>query len=300
MYTLKRLVPNLFTAGSLIGGIFAIIFALKGRLDIAPYCILIAAFFDFSDGFMARLLKVQSELGKQLDSLADMVTFGVAPGIIVFQLLKLSSWSQAPWFGTSLDGAYNNAAHYLDPDKHIWVWETLGKSSDTELSFFINRHIHDSSLDWLTYLALIIPVFALFRLAKFNLDPRQSDSFIGVPTPAVTLFFVALPLIIVSGLEREGMWRELAIDLVLNPLFLISTTVILSVLMVSEIPLFALKFKSFGWKGNELRYSFLTISAILLATLFVWALPIIVLLYIILSLISNIVNKRKNEVQSGN
>jgi CDP-diacylglycerol--serine O-phosphatidyltransferase len=135
---IRRLIPNLLTAGNLIGGILAIIFALTGDLELAPYCILAAALFDFLDGFVARLLKVQSELGKQLDSLADMVTFGVAPGILMLMIL-------------------NRSLSSINPDYVFLSW-----------------------------FALIIPVFALFRLAKFNLDARQSDSFIGLPTPAMT------------------------------------------------------------------------------------------------------------------
>ncbi|OIQ35221.1 MAG: CDP-diacylglycerol--serine O-phosphatidyltransferase [Crocinitomix sp. MedPE-SWsnd] len=249
---MKRLIPNLLTAGNLVGGMVAIVFALTGELKLAPICILISAVLDFLDGFVARLLKVQSELGKQLDSLADMVTFGVAPGIMMMMLL-----------GTSL-------------------------------------HANFPNLQYLAWFALTIPVFALFRLAKFNLDTRQTDSFIGLPTPAMTIFFVALVILYPGAEEIHYNVGLTEIDrLLINPFVLLIAILIMSILMVVELPLFALKFKHFKFKGNEIRYIFLTISIILLATLFVWALPIIILLYIILSVINNLTKKEsKDEIQS--
>ena len=249
---IRRLIPNLLTAGNLIGGILAIILTLQGHINWAPYCILISALFDFLDGFVARLLKVQSELGKQLDSLADMVTFGVAPGIMMYVFIQ-----------HSLQG------HGLE------------------------------NMEWLSYFGLIIPVFALFRLAKFNLDTRQSDSFIGLPTPAMTLFFAALPLMVNDAFHPITQWKIHFIAPLSHPTFLIPLILLISILMVVELPLFALKFKHFKFKENEIRYIFLTISIILLATLFVWALPIIILLYIILSVINNLTKKQsKDEIQS--
>ena len=282
MHAIRRLIPNLFTAGNLVGGILAIILALKGRLDIAPYFILASAVFDFLDGFMARLLKVPSELGKQLDSLADMVTFGVAPGIIVWELFDLRV------VGSLFEKYSTYVPELLDPN-------TGGFSLTTELKI-----CGPGDAGYLTLTALFIPVFALFRLAKFNLDTRQTDSFIGVPTPAATLFFASIPFMLMydPGLINADVsairW------FIADPWFLAISSLVMSVLMVSEIPLFALKFKSFGWKGNEMRYSFLIISIILLVTLFVWALPIIILLYILLSLISNIFNKGKKFEEKAN
>ncbi|MEX1000477.1 MAG: CDP-diacylglycerol--serine O-phosphatidyltransferase [Crocinitomicaceae bacterium] len=252
------MIPNLLTAGNLIGGILAIIAALTGHLELAPYFILISAVLDFLDGFVARLLQVQSELGKQLDSLADMVTFGVAPGIIVYQFFLLS---------LRLQGL--------------------------------------QEYNWLAYAAFLLPVSALFRLAKFNLDNRQTDHFIGLPTPAMTLFFATFPLLF----HKIEFLHPLSFEFCLlswlgHPVILIFLIVLFSVLMLLEIPLFALKFKHFKWKGNEIRYVFLTISVVLLATLFVWALPLIIVLYLILSVINNFIRKQsetksaKDEIQS--
>lgn len=254
MIKIKRLIPNLFTAGNLVGGILAIIFAITGKIELAPYCIFISAIFDFLDGFIARILKVQSELGKQLDSLADMVTFGVAPGIIV--MVMLSSWNSA-----------------------TLKFDFLSFESNTELMGF----------------GLIIPVFALFRLAKFNLDTRQTSSFIGLPTPAMTLFFASLPILVLFGVESNIAWQNTLAQLFINPIFLITSTLIMSVMMIVELPLFALKFNGYSWTKNKLRFIFLTISAGLFATLFFWSIPIIIILYLFLSIINNLIHKR-NEI----
>lgn len=269
MNALKRMIPNLFTAGNLVGGILAIIFTLTGRIEIAPYCIFASAIFDFLDGFMARLLKVPSEMGKQLDSLADMVTFGVAPGIMVYAMI----------------GKYNNVSFYHQ--------DFL--PSSWSLPFYI---------EILKYSAFLIPVFALFRLAKFNLDTRQSDSFIGLPTPAMTLFFAVMPLLLHNAIDNLKQGENILenrefimINLILNPWFLSISALIMSILMVVELPLFALKFKHFKWKGNEIRFIFLTCCVAMLATLFFWALPLIIILYVLLSIINNqFVKAKTNEI----
>lgn len=274
MIKIKRLIPNLLTAGNLVGGILAIIFSLTGRIDLAPWCIFASAIFDFLDGFAARLLKVQNELGKQLDSLADMVTFGVAPGIIVYHLLL--GRGNTDYIGMV---AYRN---YIG----------LGFESGTLKNL----------LEWLPYIAFLIPIFALFRLAKFNLDTRQTSSFIGLPTPAMTLFFAVIPVLALNAINLNSIggkmfeWQDwFGVSVLLNPLFLILSTIIMSIMMVVELPLFALKFKGFGWKGNEIRYMFLTICVGMFATLLFWSIPLIIILYIILSVINNVINKT-NEI----
>ncbi|MBK9192486.1 MAG: CDP-alcohol phosphatidyltransferase family protein [Crocinitomicaceae bacterium] len=279
----KRLIPHLFTAGNLIGGVLAIIFALTGRLEWAPYCIFISAFLDFFDGFAARLLKVPSEMGKQLDSLADMVTFGVAPGVIVLMLVKLSILSK--WAMPRLG-------------YHDWQYDYFVLTDFTVLDRIFQSEIISpySSIGnqtqflfcWLPWFALLIPVMSMFRLAKFNLDTRQSDSFIGLPTPANTLFFASLPLILIQLSGSNSGWQMWVSNLILNPWFLIIAAVIMSIMLVAELPLFALKFKTFGWKGNEIRYIFLTLCAVMLATLWWLAIPLIIILYILLSLIQNL------------
>ncbi len=254
MIQIKRLIPNLLTAGNLVGGILAIIFTLTGKIELAPWCIFLSAIMDFLDGFVARLLKVQSELGKQLDSLADMVTFGVAPGVMV--LVMISCWDVSRLQFSALD--------------------------------------FNSKTEWMG-VGLIIPVFALFRLAKFNLDTRQTSSFIGLPTPAMTLFFAVIPLLVINGMSGMVQWEYQVAEFLISPIFLLVSTIVLSVMMIVELPLFALKFKGFGWSGNEVRYIFLTICIGMFATLLFWSIPLIIILYIILSIINNVINKT-NEI----
>ncbi|MFT5824007.1 MAG: CDP-diacylglycerol--serine O-phosphatidyltransferase [Crocinitomix sp.] len=305
MNAIKRLIPNLFTAGNLVGGILAIIFALNGRIDIAPFFIFVSAIFDFLDGFMARILKVPSEMGKQLDSLADMVTFGVAPGIIVFVMLQ--SINIVVLENSPLNEPDNSPViEFFDKVSNgsiCGMGEGFGQNT-VMVSPYVPpvevAELNDGGFifKYFPYLAFLIPVFALFRLAKFNLDTRQSDSFIGLPTPAMTLFFAVIPLLVTSAyyglMEGEyhfQSWQVEMADFLLSPAFLCISTIIMSILMVVELPLFALKFKDFKFKGNEIRYIFLTISILLLATLFFWAIPLIIILYVILSLINTQIAK---------
>ncbi|MBK7128849.1 MAG: CDP-alcohol phosphatidyltransferase family protein [Crocinitomicaceae bacterium] len=288
---IKQQIPNLFTAGNLVGGVLAIVFSLTGYLELAPFCIFISAFLDFFDGFAARLLKVQSELGKQLDSLADMVTFGVAPGVMVFVLLDMPNilshdsilLNHLATFFTE-----KNLSNGIVNISQITGTEILQQSNGLTENVEITTH---SFMPFLPFIALLIPVMSMFRLAKFNLDTRQSDSFIGVPTPANTLFFASFPLILIQLSNNQASWAGNVSDLILNPVFLVVTTVVFSFLLVAELPLFALKFKSFGWKGNEIRFIFLTACVILLATLWWLAIPLIIILYILLSLIQNLAKK---------
>ena len=251
--------PNLFTAANLLSGCIAIILAFSGRIDIAPFAIFAGAVFDFFDGFIARKMNIQGEMGKQMDSLADMVTFGLAPGIIMF--LILISVGSDPIGSTSL---------------YIWVEDIFSGVSN----------------NYYPFVALVIPFFSLFRLAKFNLDTRQTESFIGLPTPANTLFFMAYPLVAlyadVNISEVTGFTA-----MMFNPIVISVTIIVMSLLLVSEIPLFSLKFKSFGIKGNEIRYTFLLISLIFIIVFKAWSLALIVFLYLVLSILENYVLKTK-------
>ncbi|WP_275315534.1 CDP-alcohol phosphatidyltransferase family protein [Tenacibaculum bernardetii] len=238
---MKKHIPNLLTLGNLLSGTIAIIFALKG--DFVGTAVLVTAgiVFDFFDGFVARMLNVQGELGKQLDSLADMVTSGVVPGIVMLQLLISS----------------------------------LGVN---EVSYFAT----DGNGSNLPYIGLLLTLGACYRLANFNIDTRQSDSFIGLPTPAMTLLVISLPLIV------EFSNQSFFIDLITNQYFLIAVTVLLTFLMNAEIPLFALKFKNFRFKENALKYIFLALSIILLIVIKFVAVPLIILLYVGLSMFNNL------------
>jgi len=227
---IRKNIPNALTCGNLLCGCIGIIEAFHSNLLLSCVLIGIALIFDFLDGFIARLLKVSSPIGRDLDSLADMVTFGVLPSVIVYQLLMQS--------------------------------------------------IPDLYGIWKAYPALIIAIFSAIRLAKFNNDPRQSDSFIGVPTPANAMLIASLPLIVHTQGE---FWK----NLIINTNNLLIMSIVMSVLLVAEIPLLALKFKSFAWKGNEIRYIFILTTIALLLALQIVAVPFILILYLAISLLSN-------------
>ena len=269
-------IPNLITALNLISGTLAIIAALLGRVDIAPYFIFLGAIFDFFDGFTARLLKKSGELGKQLDSLADMVTFGFAPGVIMFIML-IFSISDSIELGLT----FQEHTRYLVQNWASIVFYNLPNTIPTHL-------LH------LPFFALLIPFFSMFRLAKFNIDTRQSDSFIGLNTPANTIFFTTFPLALT--LNFENYFQSKWLHFIYSPEFITPLIGVMSLLLIAEIPMFSLKFKSFNWKNNKLRYSFLLTSLILIVTLLVWSIPIIVFLYVILSIIENNFNSKQNEI----
>lgn len=226
---MKRHIPNFITCLNLFTGCIGIVYAFKGELIIAGYAILIAAVFDFFDGMTARLLKAHSEIGKELDSLADVVSFGVLPSVIIYQLFL-----QSPQVGN--------------------------------ISPFLNMS------------AFLIAIFSALRLAKFNIDVRQSENFIGLPTPANALLIGSLPMIL-----AQNNWFFTAY--ILNPFFLFIFSLGMSILLVTEIPLISLKFKSLNLSDNLFRY-ILVLSAIVLIIIFKFAaVPLIVFIYILLSLI---------------
>lgn len=281
MNFIKRNIPNAITCGNLLCGCLAIVKAFEGNLVWAAYLVGIAAVLDFFDGFAARLLKVSSPIGKDLDSLADMVTFGVVPGIIMFHMLKIS-------IGIVDD------AHFASP--------------------FLPQYVRDSQLApyhyYLPYIAFIIPILSAVRLAKFNNDTRQSDSFIGVPTPANAIFISSIALLsaktfnaspndnfaLTVGIKNMGRAVDpvaFFADWTLNPSFLIVIAIVFSILLVVELPLFSLKFKHFKWKANEIRFVFLLLAVVMLVLLKFVGIPLTIIFYILLSVVSNIINKKK-------
>ncbi|PHR74577.1 MAG: phosphatidylserine synthase [Lutibacter sp.] len=241
-------IPNIITLLNLLAGIIATMLAVEGNLVLAGIFVLIGIFFDFFDGFFARLLNVQGELGKQLDSLADMVTSGVVPGIIMYQLIKQSST----------------------------LWNEEGISST---SLFID------GISYLPLIGLLITLAAAYRLANFNIDERQTSSFIGLPTPANALFVLSLPLI----LKYSDV--DFANDLIRNKWFLIAVTLLGSYIMNAEIPLFSLKFKDYSFKNNVIKYIFILLSIVLLVLLQFVAIPVIIVLYVLFSIVENMKSK---------
>ena len=231
----------MITCCNLISGCIAISFALYGEAKWALCWIIIGAVFDFFDGMTARLLGVSSPIGKELDSLADDVTFGVAPASMVFYELTIIDYSDA-----------------LLPVS-----------------------------DYIPYVAFLIAAFSALRLAKFNLDERQSTSFIGLPTPANALFWGSLLAGMPKIIENTGAWALLIL------LLLIALSCFL---LVCELPMFALKFKQWGMKGNEVKYGFVILSAVLLlASGIIEGFWMVIVLYVVLSLIMFLSNKSKAE-----
>ena len=232
---MKKYVPNLITLSNLLCGTVAIVFAVRGTIDWAALFVTIGIFLDFFDGFFARLLHVKSEMGLQLDSLADMVTSGVVPGIVMFQLLSNSTY----------------------------VLQTEGTFAML-----------------LPYVGFFITLASAYRLANFNIDTRQTSGFIGLPTPANTMFILSLPLIL------QYQPTELFGSLLHNMWVLLGITLLSAYLLNAEIALFALKFSDYSFKNNALKYIFLALCVILLLSLKIIAIPLIILLYIILSLLA--------------
>ena len=274
-------IPNLFTAANLLSGVVAIIMTLAGRIDLAPFAIFAGALLDFFDGFLARKLNVSSEMGKQLDSLADMVTFGVAPGLLMMVVMITTIYIDGPFY----DMDFQSYVHF---QLQNWI----------NAVFYGVPNMMDASIKYLPFAALFIPFMSMFRLAKFNLDTRQSDKFIGVPTPMNTLFFTFFPLVLWTEFDT---WKfdEGIFGYVFDSHFLVGLIILMSLLLVAELPLFALKFKHFKWKGNEIRFIFLLTSGILIAFLLAWSIPLIVFLHLILSVIDNKKSKKAtDEIQS--
>ncbi|HMJ70591.1 MAG TPA: CDP-diacylglycerol--serine O-phosphatidyltransferase [Cyclobacteriaceae bacterium] len=217
--SLLRHLPNALTLCNLLCGCVGITFLFAGPPSYAIWFVMAACVFDFLDGFAARMLKVTSPIGKELDSLADMVTFGVYPALLMYQGLR------------------------------------------------------DFNHPWFHYLAFLIAVCAALRLAKFNVDDRQVDGFIGLAVPANTLFIASFPYLFqLTGLSEFGATGPIVV------------TLLFSWLMISPIRLFALKFKHFGWKGNEVPFTFLAISVLLIGVFNLAGVALAIITYILLSL----------------
>ncbi len=237
---MKQNIPNFITLLNLFSGCIAVVFAVMNQLEFAALFMFLGILFDFLDGFAARILKVSSELGVQLDSLADMVTSGVVPGIVMFQLLNMAQ-------------------------KGGWNLDVFGMHSEVGI---------------LPLFGFLITLASAYRLANFNLDENQVSSFRGLPTPANALLVVSLPLILLNQNN------EIVNGLILNQWFLIGFTLLSVFLLNSKIELFALKFKGTDFKENGIKYLFLIGSLVLLLTLKFLAIPAIITLYILTSLLT--------------
>lgn len=243
---IKNFIPNFITLLNLLCGCIAVLFAVNNHFVTAALFVFLGIFFDFFDGLLARKLNAQSAIGLQLDSLADMVTSGLVPGIILYKLIALAV--DAP---------------------------VMSASSEWSL------HWSGFSMAWIPIIGLFVTLASAYRLAKFNVDEEQQTYFKGLPTPANTLLIMSLPLIM------EFQHSDAINAIILNQWFLIALTLLSCYLLNSNIKLFALKFKDYTFKNNALRYVFILLSLVLLIVLHFAGIPIIILLYIILSLIQN-------------
>ncbi|NQT76844.1 MAG: CDP-diacylglycerol--serine O-phosphatidyltransferase [Bacteroidetes bacterium] len=233
---MKKHLPNFITVLNLLSGCMALLAVFNDNLVQASWWVILAAIFDLLDGLIARLFNAVSDIGKQLDSLADVVSFGVAPAFILFNMINTSAALVVPGHG---------------------------------------------DLHFLSYAAFLIPVFAAIRLAKFNIDTDQTYNFKGLPTPAVALFILSLPIIMNCDLVVIP-WLN---SMIASPWVLAGLAVVLSALMLSPLPLFSLKFRSIYWKYNRARFILIVFSLILFFLIRFASVPFIMLAYIILSLL---------------
>jgi CDP-diacylglycerol--serine O-phosphatidyltransferase len=236
---IKKHIPNSITLLNLFCGCIALIFAFHQNFEMAFYFVSLGIFLDFFDGFFARLFKVSSPLGLQLDSLADMVTSGVVPGLVMYQMMT----------------------------------ESLTGTSETYLQIF-------------PYLGFIITMGSCYRLANFNVDTRQTDSFIGLPTPANALFILSLPLVLAySDVTFIG-------EILTNHWVLLAIALLSAYILNAEIPLFSLKIKKFNFKDNALQIVFLVLSLLLLFFFQYLGIPLLIIFYVLLSVVNNIWMKK--------
>jgi CDP-diacylglycerol---serine O-phosphatidyltransferase len=235
---MKKHIPNALTLLNVFCGACAIVSILNDRFTEGVAFLVVCLIADFLDGFTARLLNVKSEMGKELDSLADMVSFGVVPAAILYKLLKAN------------------------------VGFTFGEQPNYPL------------------LAFIITAFSCYRLAKFNLDTRQTESFIGLNTPTNTLFYVGLLFI---KMRHFDVLEDLTVN---NSLFLYALIPVSSYLLISEIPMFSLKIKGFKWAGNEALFVFVALAVVLSVLMQEAAIALLVVLYVVVNVVSNVVLKK--------
>ncbi|MBR8536473.1 CDP-alcohol phosphatidyltransferase family protein [Carboxylicivirga sediminis] len=233
--SIKQHIPNLLTSLNVLCGVLAVFFALNARIDIAIWLIFAGALFDFSDGFAARLLKAYSNIGKELDSLADLISFGAAPAAIWSTIIKYQ-----------LTGSYATNFFALSISQQVF-----------------------------TLLPFIMVAFAAFRLAKFNVDTRQTENFLGLTTTATGIFTAALAYKFIETPE----WFTW-----MSPLVILAFIIFFSIMLISEVPMFSLKFKNIKWADNKERFTLLFLAIVCVVLLGVGGIAAVILYYIIISL----------------
>lgn len=250
---MRNNIPNFLTLTNLLFGCIATVLAFNNNLVGASYCVGLALICDFLDGFAARILNVNNPIGKELDSLADMVTFGLVPGVIMYKII-----------GGAL------------------IYQSLQEDMSLEARGMYSK---------LSYVAFMITIFSAWRLAKFNIDNRQTKNFIGLPTPANAVLIASFPFVI----EKQNNAGEWLFDsALLNPYCQIGLVVFLSILLIANIPMFSFKSDSFKFSDNIPQYLLVVISVILIALLQYIGVLLIIPVYIILSVIFGVIIKPKH------
>ena len=250
---MKNQIPNAITILSLILACLAIILTFEGELAIAAYLLIGSCVADFLDGFAARALKVNNPIGKEIDSLVDMIAFGVAPAMLMYQITKLAQETQ-------------------------------------QIQLLID-------FPWIHYLVFLIPIFSAIRLAKFNIDTRQTKSFIGLAVPAHAAFYIFCALLyLFPDLPKTINVNSIVNPIVSNPLVLLLFCIPLSFMMLAEVPMFSLKVKNLKWSENKLPLSFLFLWLGLLALTNIVAMPTIIIIYIVWSIFLKFKNKSNPEI----
>ncbi|MCH3924181.1 MAG: CDP-alcohol phosphatidyltransferase family protein [Bacteroidales bacterium] len=255
---MKKQLPNIITLMNFSCGVMSIIALLLWNNSLlASMFIVFGAIFDFFDGMTARLLKVSSNIGKELDSLADIVTFGVAPSMIATNLLLI----QSPNY------------------PFLQIFHRI-----------------------VCYIPLVMAVMSCYRLAKFNIDTRQTSSFIGLPTPANALVWISIPVISYCAFNDTYLWGVYSPKIyncfaifLNNPFFVIVSSIIFAILLICELPLFALKFKNLKWQDNKIKFIFLSVSIVMIFLFSCYAIPLIIIIYIVISIINNIIKHNKTD-----
>ena len=242
---MTKSIPNFITLLNLLCGVAAVFMAINNHCDTAAYLIFAGAIFDFADGFAARALKAYSEIGKELDSLADLISFGFAPAAIWFNIMY--------------------SLKYAESGKTLFNMDIM----DQVVVFF----------------PFILVAFAALRLAKFNIDTRQTENFLGLTTTATGIFTASFALLLQS--------KIININPIVTPIFIIITIAIFCSLLVSEIPMFSLKFKSYGWHNNIQKYILLIAGIVLIATLGFGGISLLIILYVLFSITTHMVCSKK-------
>lgn len=277
---IKRNIPNFFTLCNLFSGCVAIVFALKGNFVWSAYMVGVACIFDLLDGLLARLLNVTSNIGKQLDSMADVISFGVVPGVLLYKMIEC----------TQLFVAF----------------------SENPINFYTEQAAMDQQINYVAMTGFLVTVFSAIRLAKFNIDNRQHYSFIGLPTPSSAILIASMPLSVSDvltelmrpgGMTGENITAFLALTegdnniyhYLLQPYSVIALTLVTCFLLIAPLPLFALKFNNLSWKDNKVRYIFLALALALLILFKFLGIPLIIILYIVSSMINTMMIRKKSQ-----